>query len=66
MVVCWGRIGGLHAMWGVFAGIAIWVAVHPFLMEWMNRRATQKSLEDMRSRAARGDRWDTLRGRWME
>ncbi len=29
-------------MWGVFAGIAIWCALYPWITEWLERRASQK------------------------
>jgi len=66
---CGGLLGpdrGLRAMWGIFAGIGIWCALYPLVREWLEYRANQKVLADMRSRSARGDRWDALRGRWME
>jgi hypothetical protein len=53
-------------MWGVFAGIGIWCALYPWITEWLERRAAQKALAEMRSRSKRGHQWDTLRGRWME
>jgi hypothetical protein len=52
--------------WGVFAGMAIWSIFYPLIAEWRERRAAKRALADMRSRVARGDRWDTLRGRWAK
>ena len=53
-------------MWGVFAEIGIWCVLYPRVAEWLERRAVQKALAEMRLHSKRKHQWDPLRGRWME
>jgi hypothetical protein len=51
---------------GVSSGIGLWCALYPLVREWLDNRANQKALADMRLRSARSHRWDALRGWWTD
>jgi len=53
-------------MWGVFAGIALWVIVYPMYLEWRQRQLEKKRLVDMRRHFSLKHRWDALQGRWVD
>jgi hypothetical protein len=53
-------------MWGIFAGVALWVAFYPFIHDWQQSRADKKRLATMRKHASMGHRWDPLLGRWLD
>jgi hypothetical protein len=53
-------------MWGIFAGITLWIILYPMLVEWRQRQADKKRLADMRRHFSMNHRWDALRGRWMD
>jgi hypothetical protein len=53
-------------MWGVFAGISLWIVLYPMIDEWREHRADKRRLADMRRHFALGHRWDVLQGRWMD
>jgi hypothetical protein len=53
-------------MWGIFAGMALWVVLYPTIREWQDKRADKKRLADMRKHALMGHRWDALKGRWLD
>jgi len=53
-------------MWGIFAGIAFWVAFYPLIHDWQQARADKKRLAVMRKHASMGHRWDALLGRWLD
>jgi hypothetical protein len=56
----------LHLMWGIFAGITLWVIIYPMFAEWRQRQLDQKRLADMRQHVAMKHRWDALQGRWLD
>jgi hypothetical protein len=53
-------------MWGIFAGITLWVIAYPFFEEWRQGRLDRKRLADMRRHFSLKHRWDSLQGRWMD
>ena len=53
-------------MWGIFAGITLWVIVYPMFVEWRQRQLDKKHLADMRRHFSMKHRWDALQGRWMD
>jgi hypothetical protein len=53
-------------MWGVFAGIALWVAFYPVIRDWRQRQADKKRLAEMRKHFSLRHRWDALKGRWID
>jgi hypothetical protein len=53
-------------MWGVFAGMSLWVAFYPMIHEWLEHRAHERQLAAMRKHVALGHRWDVLQGRWTD
>jgi hypothetical protein len=53
-------------MWGVFAGIALWVVFYPAIRDWRQRQADKKRLAEMRKHFSLRHRWDALKGRWID
>jgi hypothetical protein len=53
-------------VWGIFAGISIFVALYPVYVDWEMRRAEKKRLSDMRKHVAMGHRWDPIQGKWLD
>jgi hypothetical protein len=45
-------------MWGIFAGITLWVIVYPMFVEWRQRQLDKKRLADMRQHFSMKHRWD--------
>lgn len=53
-------------MWGIFAGIALWMLLFPIIADWRQRRLDVERLAAMRRHFSLKHRWDALRGRWMD
>ena len=53
-------------MWGIFAGITLWIIVYPVFEEWRQRQLDKKRLADMRRHFSMKHRWDALQGRWID
>jgi hypothetical protein len=53
-------------MWGIFAGIGLWIILYPLIRDWQDGRADKKRLAAMRKHASMGHRWDPLQGRWLD
>jgi hypothetical protein len=53
-------------MWGIFAGIALWLILYPLIEEWQQRRLDKQRLANMRRHFSLGHRWDALQGRWVD
>ena len=53
-------------MWGIFAGIALWMIVYPVIEEWRQHWLDKKRLANMRRHFSMKHRWDVLQGRWMD
>jgi hypothetical protein len=52
-------------MW-IFVGASIVCIVYPIVEEWLQRRRDVEHLAAMRKHAALGDRWDVVRGQWID
>jgi hypothetical protein len=53
-------------MWGVFAGITVFIILLQVIEGWRLRREDKKRLIGMRKHFAMKHRWDALRGRWVD
>jgi hypothetical protein len=53
-------------VWGIFAGISIFVALYPVYVDWAMRRSEKKRLADMRKHVAMRHRWDPVKGKWLD
>ena len=49
-------------MWGVFAGITMWVIVYPMFLEWRQRQLDRRHLANMRRHFSLKHRWDSIAG----
>jgi hypothetical protein len=56
----------IEPMWGIFAGITLWIIAYPIFEEWRQRQLDKKRLADMRRHFSMKHRWDALLGRWMD
>jgi hypothetical protein len=52
-------------MWGVFAGITVFIVLVQMIEEARLRHEDKKRLADMRKNFSMKKRWDVLRGRSM-
>ena len=53
-------------MWGVFAGITVFIVLVQMIEEVRLRRDDNKRLTVMRTRVSMKHRWDALKGRWVD
>jgi hypothetical protein len=53
-------------MWGFLLGIYLAYALYPFVYEWQQRRLNKRRLRVMRENFAKGRRWDTVKGQWID
>jgi hypothetical protein len=53
-------------VWGIFAGISIFVALYPLYGDWEIRRTEKKRLSQMRKHVAMRHRWDPVQGKWLD
>jgi hypothetical protein len=53
-------------MWGFLLGIYLAYALYPFVYEWQQRRLNKRRLRTMRENFAKGRRWDTVKGQWID
>jgi hypothetical protein len=53
-------------MWGVFAGITVFIILLQMIEVWRLRREDKKRLIGMRKHFSMKHRWDALKGRWVD
>ena len=53
-------------MWGIFAGITVFIILLQMVEEGRLRREDKKRLTGMRKHFSMRHRWDALKGRWVD